>query len=627
MTDRRKKRGVIIGFPYYGRYLAQLVNERSENWKLEYRGESYLARLRSLFEMKRCDVLISFGGPAPDPAIADAARHYNVPVVVIWAGSDVLTAAADPGVLEVIKDEEYVNVADGEWLVDELRELGIEAVYDPVTAVVAPPAIAPLPRDFRVVTYLPEPRRAFYGEKSVYAVARACPDVIFNVVGAGHANPAAPPNVRFLGYVDNMAHVLDTSTVLLRLPEHDGKSMLVLEALARGRHVIWSYDFPNIHHAASLTDAIHIMQRLRDEHRRGMLDVNRQGYEFVRDRFSRAKIAANFESLLDRVVREQLPAIDAPRQKVVISGFTLFGAKVARAARWATPQWQPRVFRGGSRLARVFAGIQLMKADTWYCIGSPIPDRWLHLVAQLTGKRRVIHWVGSDVEMLKSQRAIRKFCAGEQIRHLAEADWMVDELAAYGIRASVAPLPPQVRVPERIPPMPERFTLLMYVPRSRADFYGRREYERLFRHFLGRPIKFIIVGGGSVFVPPGADVEIAGWKSDLREIYDRTSALLRFTRHDGLSLMALEALAYGRHLIWSHNFPFGACARTYDDCERAVEDLLERHERGELHPQTQAAEYVREAYDVRRCVERIAAYWEPSVPNDIRPFSTVGARG
>ncbi|MBV8636786.1 MAG: glycosyltransferase [Candidatus Eremiobacteraeota bacterium] len=627
MTGSRKKYGVIVGFPYYGRYLADLINERSETWRLEYRGESYAARLRSLLEMKRCDAVISFGGPAPDQAIADAARHYNVPVIVIWAGSDVSAAGKDPGTLEIVKDEGHVNIADGEWLVDELREFGIEASYDPVTAIEAAAKIAPLPREFRVVTYLPEPRRAFYGEKSVYAVARACPDVSFSVVGAGHANPAAPPNVRFLGYVDNMAHVLDTSTVLLRLPEHDGKSMLVLEALARGRHVIWTYDFPGVHHATSLTAAIQMMQALRDDHRRGTLGVNRAGHQFVQEHFSRGTIAANFEAVLDRAVHEKLPRISTSRQTVVISGFTLFGAMVARAARWATPNWEPRVFRGGSRLARLSSAVQLMRADAWYCIGSPIPDRWLHLVAQLTGKRRVIHWVGSDIELLKSQPAIRRLCAKDTVRHLAEADWMVDELAAYGVRASVAPLPPQVRIPDYIPPLPDRFTLLLYVPRSRADFYGRREYERLFRRFSGRPIKFIVVGGGSVFVPPGADVEIAGWKSDLCDVYERTSALLRFTRHDGLSLMALEALAYGRHLIWSRNFPFGACARTYDDCEHAVEDLLERHERGELRPQFQAAEYVRDTYDVRRCVERIATFWQPSSSGDMHPFSPVGARG
>jgi hypothetical protein len=625
MKDSRTRRGVVIGFPYYGRYLAQLMNERSRNWKLEYHGESYGARLRSLFEMRRCDALICFGGPAPDAAVAEIARWYNVPVLVIWAGSDVITAASDPGVLEIIKQEGYYNIADGAWLVDELRELGIAATYVPVTAVEAPQTPAPLPREFRVVTYLPEPRRTFYGEKAVYAVARACPDVTFSVVGNGHANPAAPPNVRFLGHVHNMPHVLDESTVLLRLPEHDGKSMLVLETLARGRHVIWTYDFPHVNRVTSMTEAIERLRRLADAHARGALGVNRAGHEYVKTAFSRGEIASNFEGVLDAMVSGHAPARASAAQNVAISGYPLFSAQVARGARWAAPQWEPHILRGGSRLARLIAGFQLMRSDVWYCIGSPIPDRLLHLVAWLTRKRRVIHWVGSDVEALKSQPSLKRLCTSDNVRHLAEVDWMVDELAARGVRASLAPLPPQVRMPDRIPPLPEQFTLLVYVPRTRGDFYGRREYERLFRHFIGKPIRFIVVGGGSVFVPPGADVEVAGWKTDLSDVYERTSALLRFTRHDGLSLMALEALCYGRHLIWSQDFPFGTCARTYADCERAVERLLELHLRGELAPQADAARYVRDTYDVRRCVERIAGYWDSSPSNATRPFSPVEA--
>ena len=78
MTGSRKKYGVIVGFPYYGRYLADLINERSETWRLEYRGESYAARLRSLLEMKRCDAVISFGGPAPDHFAGSGRPNFAV---------------------------------------------------------------------------------------------------------------------------------------------------------------------------------------------------------------------------------------------------------------------------------------------------------------------------------------------------------------------------------------------------------------------------------------------------------------------------------------------------------------------------------------------------------------------
>jgi hypothetical protein len=543
--------------------------------------------------------------------LTEAARRFNVPVIVIWAGSDVLDAASDPGQFEIIKEDENINITDGPWLVEELRQLGVDATYVPVTAIEAPPAPAPLPRDFRVVTYLPEPRRAFYGEKLVYGVAREFPQIPFLVVGKGHANAAAPPNVRFLGHVHNMPQILDQATVLLRLPEHDGKSMLVLETLARARHVIWTYDFPSVHRATTMSEAIDQMRGLYDAHRSGMLQPNYQGYEYVRERFSRAMIAANFENALDGAVSKG--SVTPKRAySAAISGYPLFAAQLAHGVRAGLDQWEPRILRNDSRLARFASLVQLLRANVWYTIGSPIPDRLLHALATIARKPRVVHWVGSDVELLKTQPAVQKFCRRDGVRHLAEVDWIVDELALYGVRASVAPLPPQVRVPDQIPALPDRFTVLLYVPRARRDFYGRREYERLFRTFLGRPIRFLVVGGGSIFVPQGADVEVLGWKTDLSDVYSRVSALLRFTRHDGLSLMALEALSYGRHLIWSQAFPFAHQARTYADCEATVASLLDAHERGELKPQLDAARFVRETYDARSCVKRIAEHWLPS---------------
>jgi glycosyltransferase involved in cell wall biosynthesis len=190
---------------------------------------------------------------------------------------------------------------------------------------------------------------------------------------------------------------------------------------------------------------------------------------------------------------------------------------------------------------------------------------------------------------------------------------MIDELAAYGIKAHLAPLPPQVHPPACVPPMPETFTVLLYVPRLRGEFYGKREYERLFRAFAGKPVRFLVVGGGQIQAPDDADVVQLGWRSDLPSIYEQTSVLLRFTKHDGLSLMVLEALSYGRHVVWSKDFPFARRATDYRECERALTAMLERHLAGELRPQADASAYVGKTYDRSQCIDRIAAYWDASI--------------
>ena len=179
--------------------------------------------------------------------------------------------------------------------------------------------IAKLPEQFNVLTYLPEPRREFYGERTIYDIAAAFPEIPFTVVGRGDANAVAPRNVRFLGHVDDMAARIDASSALLRLPKHDGKSMLVLEALARGRHVIWNYDFPGVHHAAGLQDALTTLRGLKEAHDAGVLEPNMGGYEHVAQRFRRTQLAAQFEAVLEGALRSR-PSRTTGRRRVAISG-------------------------------------------------------------------------------------------------------------------------------------------------------------------------------------------------------------------------------------------------------------------------------------------------------------------
>ena len=128
--------------------------------------------------------------------------------------------------------------------------------------------------------------------------------------------------------------------------------------------------------------------------------------------------------------------------------------------------------------------------------------------------------------------------------------------------------------------------------------------------FSNRRIHFIVVGGGEIHAPPGISVENLGWRFSLTDVYARCSALLRFTSHDGLSIMVLEALAFGRHVLWTQRFPFVRQVLTPEQIVQSLDELLTLHARGELQPQLNAAEFVRTAYDREKCVRRIVSFWE-----------------
>jgi hypothetical protein len=603
-----RHRALVVGFDYFGHLLSKLINEHSESWHLHFRGTGRLQTALSLIEGCGIDAIISFGGPGPNAALAELARRRNVPVIVIWAGTDVIASQSDPHLLEVIKNYQFINLAVAPWLIEELRELGIVASYVPVAAIEPAERIAPFPPSFSVLTYLPEPRRAFYGERVVYEIASEFPEIPFTVVGKGEPNRAAPANVQFLGYVRDMPAHIDAATVLLRLPKHDGKSNLVLEALARARHVIWNYDFPGVHHAANSAQASSVLRMLLDAHRAGMLEPNLCGYRHVAQHYGRAKLASEFEAVLDRALRER-PARHTERRHVAISGLDLFTAQVVRELENGPSDWFADPLRLRSRLEVASSMTSLATCDVWYSIGSPIGDRWLHLFARMLGKPRVIHWVGTDILALRNNSRLRRWCRQPKVYNLAEATWTIEELRTLGIEAKLAPLPPRL-APSEVSPLPSTFTVLFYLPKMRGDFYGRREYERLMRAFADRNIRFCLVGGGDCYAPPGVDFRRLGWRTTLEGVYPDTTVLVRFTARDGLSLMTLEALAHGRHVLWTQAFPFVRRVRTYNELEAELSELLDAHERGELAAQGDAAQYIAQTYSARRCIDTIAQAWQ-----------------
>lgn len=295
----RLRRAVVVGYPYYARYVAQLVETHGERWDLEPYASTRMATLRALWAIRSADALVAVGGPGPGAMLAEAAAACRTPVAVMWVGSDVL--AATHATAEPVAGCETYHATDARWLADELRPLGIDARYLPLTSADCTGDVAPLPAAFKVLTYLPEPKRIFYGEGRVYALARAMPGVEFVVIGRGSFNPDAPRNVTFRGHVADVAAQIDASTVLLRLADHDGQSMLVLEALARGRHVVWNYEFPGVRIARTTDAALAALQALERAHAAHALETNDIGRAYVRRNFAPADVAFGIESFLDEI--------------------------------------------------------------------------------------------------------------------------------------------------------------------------------------------------------------------------------------------------------------------------------------------------------------------------------------
>lgn len=154
-----------------------------------------------------------------------------------------------------------VHLIDSPELADDLARLGIRGDVIrllPQSVIAEPTALPAAPA---ALTYWSDARADFYGRPIVYAMARAFSDVPFRVAGPAARDPAAPPNVEFIGFQQDLDPWYRRSSVLIRLPQYDSVSAMVLEAMARGRDVIYSKAFPHTRHAVDEPAAITAMER------------------------------------------------------------------------------------------------------------------------------------------------------------------------------------------------------------------------------------------------------------------------------------------------------------------------------------------------------------------------------
>jgi hypothetical protein len=188
------------------------------------------------------------------------AEALDVPVVRWWVGSDVLACLHDPEEASAARELSRhitINLTVAPHLRQELEEIGIRASVLAIPT--HRPAAMAMPWSHDVarttLAYLPTDGADFYGAQAVRQLALACPHLRFIVVADTNGDLADLPNVVSLPFVKDMEPIYRQAGSLLRLTRHDGLPRMVLEALGRGRYVIYSRSYPHCIYADSAEQA------------------------------------------------------------------------------------------------------------------------------------------------------------------------------------------------------------------------------------------------------------------------------------------------------------------------------------------------------------------------------------
>jgi hypothetical protein len=237
--------------------------------------------LRALPLVPMCDIVYQVGGPIVPRSVFDACRFFGKPIVKHWLGSDTMRLH-DPNVQRQSAADFVTNWADAPWLVDELKAAGIEGQTVGLSPI-AVNADLPFPSTpLRVLWFLPEDRFEFYGGQMALAVAREMPELKFVFVGSERRGRPAPPNVQYVGFLDEIDDAYAQTHVLVRMADHDGLSQMVLEALNHARYVIWNYPFEGTLKAANESEVIAHLKKLAARMADGGLGYNEAGRISVR---------------------------------------------------------------------------------------------------------------------------------------------------------------------------------------------------------------------------------------------------------------------------------------------------------------------------------------------------------
>lgn len=307
---------LVIGGNKYHRELITNILRNSDN---------YLVKdFNSKIETSKSVIYYIYGkGPSPHKNIKLWLSRKNL-LILHWIGTDVLNAI-NPDintrfyrkVYETMwnfllryksKNNTLVHLAGAPWLVEELATIGIKAKYLPITSINTKNLellANSIKKDIDVISYVPFKRFSFYGGDNIIKLAEEFPNYKFFLLHPDldeitpDINKKYPENVITSPKVEfaDMQRLYLRSKVFLRLVEHDGLSLSVLESLFYKLQVFWTYPFPNVHHVKDY-EAFKVDIQQNIEH----WVPNEQGHEYIMDNFQTEDWEIQFREIIDEIV-------------------------------------------------------------------------------------------------------------------------------------------------------------------------------------------------------------------------------------------------------------------------------------------------------------------------------------
>jgi hypothetical protein len=290
---------LINGLPHFSKKLADGLNNNQDGVRFVFCNtyQSKLDQIKFLLLLPFAKAVISMNGVSDKSGSLSWVLRLKKKLIMQWMGTDILNALKHQQEGNIYRA--YLDYAthwvDASWLKDEVEQLGVKAElvqFKKVEPVVLTKGFLEL----ELITYIPEARKGFYGLDQIIELAYAFPQLKFHLFGMNKGNHTLPSNVHCHGWTSEKEFLdkMRQCAVFIRLTEHDGNSLSVIQALNKGCEVVWNYPAPHVHYTANPSQNKKALQEALEQVSLRNLTPNTDNHTYVQNVYSEPVIRMNY---------------------------------------------------------------------------------------------------------------------------------------------------------------------------------------------------------------------------------------------------------------------------------------------------------------------------------------------
>lgn len=297
---------LLTGLPLFAKKISDDLSDFDPNNRYIFLNTYYskLDKLKFICFLPFSYLVISFNGVTSRSRSLDLVLFFRKKLIMQWMGTDALLAIKRQKSGSIFRKylDYSINFVDSEWQQEEVKSLGVNIKIVPFKYGREIEAIDKY-LSLHILTYVAESRKEFYGWESIKLAAKKFPEIRFKVVGMKTDEFTYPENIDLLGWLDSseMESALRNAPIYLRMTEHDGFSVTVIEALSVGAEVIWTHPSECVHF---VKNDIEMIQRI--EHSIKVLKSrnfypNKENIEFCKNKYNRHKLIMNYLEVIKKI--------------------------------------------------------------------------------------------------------------------------------------------------------------------------------------------------------------------------------------------------------------------------------------------------------------------------------------